>query len=98
MNEKFKNLRALLDSAGITIAEASALFRTSKVSIYHWCEGNSPSMPLVRDNALKLMQMIGAAVVGNSLPLVDVESEKRVIEITKALRKHLNVVVGKSVN
>lgn len=90
MNEKFKTLRTLLDSAGITVAEASELFKTSKVSIYHWCAGNVPSMPLVRDNALKLISLIEKAVAGRDLPLVDVESDNRIGEITQVLRKYLN--------
>lgn len=90
MNEKFKTLRTLLDSAGVTVAEASELFKTSKPTIYHWCEGNVPSMPLVRDNAVKIISLIEKAVAGNSLPLVDVEPEDRVREITKALRKYLS--------
>lgn len=90
MNEPFINLRKTLDAAGITVAEASALFKTSKPSVYHWCEGNAPAMPLVRDNALKMIRLIEKSVAGGDLPLMDVEPEKRIGEITKALRKYLS--------
>ena len=88
--EKFKTLRTLLDSAGITVAEAAEIFKTSKPTVYHWCEGNVPSMPLVRDNALKLIGLIEKAVAGKDLPLRDVDPEKRIGAITQALRKNLN--------
>ena len=90
MNETFKNLRTLLDKAGITVTEAAELFKTSKPTVYHWCRGNAPSMPLVRDNALRMVKVIERAIAGGSLPLVDVMPERRSAEILAALRKHLN--------
>lgn len=86
----FSQLRPLLDSAGITIDEASHLFKVSRPTLYSWCEGHSPVQPLLISNSEKLIRLIEKAVAAKSLPLVDVEPEKRKTEIVAALRKHLN--------
>jgi len=86
----FNNLRALLDKAGISIAEASVIFKTSRPTLYSWCSGNAPTQGLLLSNAERLIKVIERAVAAEDLPVVDLEKEKRLPAITAELRKHLN--------
>ena len=86
----FNNLRTLLDRAGISIAEAATLFKTSRPTLYSWCAGNAPTQGLLLSNAERLIRVIERAVEAKDLPVVDLEKEKRLPAITAELRKHLN--------
>lgn len=86
----FTKLGDLLKSAGITIAEASKIFKASRPTIYSWVAGNAPTQELLLRNTERLIAVIERAVTAGSLPLVDAEKEARVPEIMTRLRKHLN--------
>lgn len=86
----FTKLRPLLDSAGITIEEASHLFRTTKPTMYSWCNGNGPNQALLLSSALKLVVVIERAVEAKALPVRDLEKPQRLPAITAVLRKYLN--------
>jgi len=90
MNEKFKELGPLLERAGITKGEASEIFRTSRPTIYTWCEGHGPTQMIVQDAALRVMCAIGKACDAGALPLIDVEKDERVKLLRGVLRTHLN--------
>lgn len=85
----FKKLRPLLDSAGISVEEASHLFKASKVTLYSWCEGNAPNQALLLQNAERLVKLIERAVAAKSLPLVDVDKPDRLKALFAALRNHI---------
>lgn len=86
----FKNLRPLLDKAEITIEEAATIFKTSKVTVYSWCEGRGPNQPALLERTERLISILGKAVESKALPLVDVEKHLRMGKLMEVLRKHLN--------
>lgn len=89
-NYDFKDLRPLLDKAGITVEEASHIFKTSKPTIYSWCEGRGPNQPALLERTERLIRIIMSAVATNALPLVDVEKADRLRLLTEVIRKQLN--------
>jgi len=87
----FKNLRTLLVSAGITIAEAAHIFKTSRTTLYSWCAGNAPNQELLLVNTTRLIRVIQKALDAGDLPVKGVAfKEDRINEITKVLKRHLS--------
>lgn len=85
----FNQLRPLLDSAGITVEEASHIFKTSKVTVYSWCEGRGPTQAALLERTERIIKALERAVAAKALPLVDVAKEQRVTKIAEVLRKFL---------
>mgnify|MGYP001606683430 CR=1 FL=1 len=67
----FKHLRALLDSAGISIVEAACLFKVSRPTMYSWCAGTGPNQELLLENALSTINAIELAVKAEDLPVAE---------------------------
>ena len=87
----FKNLRALLDKAGITVSEASEIFKVSRPTIYFWCDGHPPTQGLLLSNALRMIKVIERACdAGSFKGFSDLPKEERMAELVKILRGHLN--------
>lgn len=92
MNYDFNNLRKLLDEAGITVAEAAEIFKTSKPTVYAWCEGRGPNQPALLERTERLIGMMTKAVEAKSLPVRDFDAwqkDEKLKAINAALRKHL---------
>jgi len=86
----FTQLAALLERAGITIAEAAIIFKISRPTMYAWCAGNAPTQGLLLANAERLIRTFEKAIAAGDLPLhADIEKAARQAEFVQALRKHL---------
>lgn len=87
----FTKFAALLDSAGITVIEASQIFKVSRPTVYHWRNGNAPNQQLLLTQTVKMAKLVEAAVDAKDLPLnPDTDPLTRVKDISAQLRKHLN--------
>jgi len=86
----FTQLAALLERAGITVAEASTIFKISRPTMYAWCAGNAPTQGLLLANAERLIRTFEKALTVGDLPLhADIEKAARQAGFVQALRKHL---------
>ena len=91
-NTDFKNLSKLLDSAGISVAEAALLFKVSRPTLYSWREGHAPTQGLLLANAERLIRTITKAIAAGDLPLSpEIEKDKRQGGLVQALRKNLQL-------
>lgn len=88
-NYDFSNLRALLDKADISVSNAAVIFKTTRVTIYSWCEGKAPTQLLLLNNTERLIRVIERAVEAGDLPLLDVDPAQKLGKIMSTLRKHL---------
>lgn len=65
----FNNFLTLLEKAGIPVAVAAIIFKTSRPTIYSWGAGHPPNQELLLTTALRLIAMIERAVEAGDLPL-----------------------------
>lgn len=82
----FFKLRALLQAAGLTVADAAIIFRVTRPTMYHWCEGHAPTQKLLLSGTLQLITAIKCAVQAKALPVHDVDTDKKIPAIVAVLR------------
>jgi hypothetical protein len=89
MTYDFKKFSALLTRAGITVIEAAKIFKTTRTTIYHWREGNTPKQELLLQFACKWISAIEKAIAAGDLPLLpETARQDRFRLIITALKKH----------
>lgn len=89
MAYEFKNFEGLLTKAGVTVAEAAKLFRTTRPTIYHWMKGNVPTQGIVREYAERVAGVLERAVKAQDLPLAEgLSKEERQAALISAVRKN----------
>lgn len=85
----FNKFKTLLDKAGISVAEAAQLFRTTRPTIYHWLKGNVPSQGIVREYAERVVGILERAVTAGDLPLSDSSREERRDLLKEAIKRNM---------
>ena len=87
----FNQLRPLLDTAQITVAEAAEVFGASKPTLYSWCSGKGPTQSVLRRNAEMKITLIEKALAAGQLPLdINTDPTVRVRLIQSAMRKFVS--------